>query len=138
MFRQKYEQTLPDGWSNIIQNRPEMFSIQCPLANVEIVFKNTSQPTPSQATKELNSHPIDRTMDNLNSNDLKATTNNIDLNETLELAAPKLPWHESQWSIDVTWVISTVDIWGCIVDSDGYVSVFFSVFSLYENILNRS
>lgn len=114
---------MPEGWTNIIQNRPEMFSIEHAKTNMQIVFKNTSQPSLSPTSKAVESHPIDVTA-SLNKNSSTNNTNNIDFNETVELATQKLPWHESQWAIDVTWVLSTVDVWGCIVDSDDYVSRF--------------
>lgn len=105
---------------NIIQNRPEMFSIEY-IANLLIVF----------AIQSNASHPIKETVPIKNTSNIKRTTDAVDLNETIELAALNLPWDRATWIIDLTMVISTVDVWGCISESDDFVSNFCSLIKCY-------
>lgn len=102
-----------------------MFTIEHHLTNLSIVFK--AQPI-SPTLKSNPSHAISTEA----IVDAQATEvfisggkNNecLDWNETVDLSPPKLPWHDPVWSIELTLVISAVDVYGRIQDSKDWVSV---------------
>lgn len=100
-----------------------MFSVHNQPTNFEIIFKvlPKDQPKPKefQLTKELtNSSPPSSKFQQLKIN----TITSPEENETIKLKPIKLPWHESEWKVDVTWVVSTVDVWGQLSGSDALVS----------------
>lgn len=41
-----------------------------------------------------------------------------------ELKPMTLPWNETLWTVNVSWVVSTVDVWGHLTDSQCLVSYF--------------
>lgn len=89
------------------------------MTNMSIVYKIQ----PIASTVEVN---LRRTVSTEVIGAVSLNGNNnerLDWNETVELSPSKLPWHNGHWSIVVTWVISTVDVWGRIVDSDDWVSL---------------
>lgn len=119
---------MPDGWSNIIDNRPEMFLVEQQATNLPIVFKKpvdlkmpslTVNSMHSQSTKSLacddNATMVDRNDTQANPMEPK--------NDGNELPAMKLPWNQPYWKIIITAATSSVDIWGRNLEADDWVSV---------------
>lgn len=115
--RQKYDQTLPDGWTYIIQNRPDMFSIEHNMTNMTIVYKVQPISTPSN---QQCSNAVEKIADAVDNNGNGC----VDWNEQCELTSSKLPWNDVNWTVEITRVASTVDIWGRISDSKDWVRHF--------------
>lgn len=91
IFREKYDQSVPDNWMSIIEDSPHLFSI-AKDALMDRVYPNMP-----------NSQKSDNGPSETKGNDLG------DL---------KLPWNEKHWNIFVTSVSSTVDIWGRLIGPD--------------------
>lgn len=133
--RQKYEQSLPDGWFNIIQNLPEKFSIAEQATNLTIIYKIISNTQSKSLAFEMNSQPTKSLPHMIIQNDTHAPENNNnhdgiaqenDLDAANGLAPMKLPWDEPFWRIRVTNVTSTGDVWGRIEeDSEDWVCFYF-------------
>lgn len=118
---------MPDGWTDIIENRPEMFSIQQQATHLSIVFKKAlinlevkfstthgMDSMKSQSTKSLTSStPIER-----NDTHANPTVPKLDVNE---LPVMKLPWNEPYWKILITSATSSIDVWGRNLDSEDWV-----------------
>lgn len=86
--------TVPDGWMNIIEDNPHVFSI---------------------AKDAL----MDRVYPNLPT---RKSNNGLPEQKSLELDELILPWNEKHWNIFVTSVSSTVDIWGRLIGLEYSVS----------------
>lgn len=94
--------TLPEGWMNVIDDNPHLFSI---------------------AKDAL----MDRVYPNLQN---RKTDDGIPGQKAKDLDELVLPWNEKHWNIFVTSVSSTVDIWGRLIGLDYSASIFFKVFIL--------
>lgn len=118
-FRTRYETALPADWENIVQKRPEMFTINTQRTNYDIIFKQVAtpqaQPAPEQARVSA-STSAQRSMTR-NGDTLPQQV------ESFEMDTMKLPWFDVTWNIDVTWVASTIDVWGQLCDCDLMVSL---------------
>ncbi|XP_055327023.1 uncharacterized protein LOC129580537 [Sitodiplosis mosellana] len=106
IFEQKYDTSLPTGWQFIIQNRPQMFSIggRDPY---EIIFKQS----PNSKAQPVIEPVVGPQSMISNENPLPQQS------ESPEVGKMELPWHDATWKIDVTWVASTVGVWGQLSDS---------------------
>lgn len=100
--RQKYGSSLPNDWLDIVQSRPDMFSISVQATNLSIIFKN-----------ELKKR-----------DDTKLTCNNSRSNQkdSVKLPPLELPWNQSTWDVHVSWVTSTADFWVQLFESELMVS----------------
>lgn len=107
MNRQQYETSLPDDWQNIIENRTDLFTIVKQSTGLPIVYKQSSNTEPHHMS------------DNKNTQFDKEYTEQT---EITEVPLMELPFDQIQWTVDVTWVASTMDIWGQLKDSDHLVS----------------
>lgn len=128
-FRQKYEESLPDGWPNIIQNRPEMFLFTQQPTNMAIVYKNTLKTeSPSNEMVLPRTIKISVSAHEVAYTNAKATNDLLQCNEIEQkndvdkLPPMKLPWDEPWWRIQTTAAFSPVDIWARNLDSEDWVS----------------
>lgn len=132
-FRQKYEESLPDTWPIIVQNRPEMFSFYPQPTNLSIVFKNALNTEPKLPANET-LPPLIKTSpasaDNRNNAHENVHTNAnpilkqiVRKNDFIELPPIELPWDEPVWRIEITAASSTGDVWGHLYSySEDWVS----------------
>lgn len=86
-FREKYEAILPDGWMNVIEENPHLFSI-AKDSLMDRVYPNLQGQKCDNGTSEQKAKELDELM---------------------------LPWNEKHWNVFVTSVSSTVDIWGRLI-----------------------
>lgn len=93
-----------------------MFSIEN-HTNMNIVFKN------DPILSNLKSNETYTSKESV-VNESTMSDESIDYNIKVELEQSKLPWQDANWSIEITLVDSTVDVWGRIVDSDDWVSLY--------------
>lgn len=111
---------MPTDWENIIQKRPEMFTIDTQRTNYDIIFKEMAkpqvQPVPEQARASAPG-PAQRSM-------IQSVDTVPQRDESFEMNTMKLPWFDVTWKIDVTWVASTIDVWGQLSDSESMVSLY--------------
>lgn len=112
LYRQKYEQSLPEEWPDIIESRSEMFLIDGLLDSWLIVFRNA----PPKSTDAPKSRP-------LTTNQSTSTDEDFVDFDSVDLPALHLPWDEPNWNIEVTNVTSPIDIWGRINDTQDWVSL---------------
>ena len=103
-----------------------MFSIDTQRTNYDIIFKQMArpqaQPVPEQARASAPAPapapaPAQRLM-------IRKEDPLPQQVESFEMDTMKLPWFDVTWKIDVTWVASTVDVWGQLSDSDSMVSLY--------------
>lgn len=119
---------MPNGWLNIIENRPEMFSIQQQATNLSIVFKKPvkfkippiviksvhTQSTKSPVVSDEKATMVDRNDTNVNPM--------VSKTDGHELPAMKLPWDQPYWKIVFTSATSSADIWGRNIEAEDWVS----------------
>lgn len=117
---------MPDGWSNIIKNRPEMFSIVQQATNLSIVFKNPMNSESKSSTVEASTQPTKSMVSTIvirndtHENPIVQKSHSNDVNE---LPPMNLPWDKPYWRILITAATSSVDIWGRNLDSIFWVCV---------------
>lgn len=103
--REKYDMTLPDGWMNIIEDNPHLFSI---------------------AKDSL----MDRVYPNLQHRKIDNGTQSQKVKDLDELM---LPWNDKHWNIFITSVSSTVDIWGRLIGPEYSVNKHSNLFEIENN-----
>lgn len=121
---------MPDGWPNIIENRPDMFSIHEQKTNLSIVFKKTlkSPEMPPLVMNSMNSQSTNSLPSSTTVNQNDAQVNRmVPKNNVNELPQMKLPWNQPYWKILITSATSSVDIWGRNLESEDWVCCHFSV-----------
>lgn len=96
--RQKYGTSLPEDWKSVIQTRSEMFTIVSQATNCDIIYR--------QLPKKQEIKPVEESQ--IMIEDMPRLTN--------------LPWNDEWWMVDVTWVTSTIDIWGQLPNSEYLVT----------------
>lgn len=107
--RQKYDVSLPDGWENILRNRPEMFKISKQPTNQEIIFavpQTDAENKPAVSTMKTSPVSV-------------SPPKRKQLNK---IPPMQLPWDEPIWNVYIKYARSTVNIWGQWAESVELVS----------------
>lgn len=130
IYRQNYSKSLPNEWEDIIQNRPEMFEVvRQPTMVGNIVFKRTA--TENVSSVETKQHSVTSTPTRISlpkpsptmkKQDSTTSTPKEHKNSIFELPKLTLPWNETTWRVDITWMNSTADIWCTLCDLTYLVS----------------